>query len=141
DGIQLEWNPLITTDLPSFVYDRVRRPFAGYKDLLGFGAKSGMGTLQRMETPVIYFYSGREQTVDVTVKFPQGSLTEWYPQVAQVHSVTNLLEMSSGRQSLRWNDVRVFPQRENQSMSSLLPIEKSGSHYYAARDTDADFLR
>src|SRR5436189_4097534 len=71
DGIQLEWNPLITTDLPSFVYDRARRPFAGYKGQNPFGAKGVAGTLQRMETPVIYFYSDREQTVNVAVNFPQ----------------------------------------------------------------------
>ena len=33
-----------------------------------------------METPVIYFYSKEPQTVDVRVDFPQGIITEWYPQ-------------------------------------------------------------
>ena len=33
-----------------------------------------------METPVIYFYSDREQTVNVRVRFPHGLITEWYPQ-------------------------------------------------------------
>src|SRR5436305_11579770 len=81
DGIQLEWNPLVTTELPGFVYDgnrakdgaRIPGPASG---------KSVFVTLQRMETPVIYFYSGAEKTVDVSVKFPQGIITEWYPQVA-----------------------------------------------------------
>ncbi len=34
----------------------------------------------RMETPVLYFYSPKELVVDVSVKFPQGSIGEWYPE-------------------------------------------------------------
>ncbi|MES2965176.1 MAG: hypothetical protein V4760_14920 [Bdellovibrionota bacterium] len=34
---------------------------------------------QKMETPVIYFYTDRPQRVDVTVKFPQGVITETFP--------------------------------------------------------------
>src|SRR5947208_6266771 len=71
DGIQLEWNPLVTTELPKFVYD-CGRP-NGNSRAARFADYSGKGafvTLQRMETPVIYFYSGREQDVDVSVKFP-----------------------------------------------------------------------
>src|SRR5436190_715721 len=33
----------------------------------------------RMETPVLYFYGPREQTVNVDVQFPKGLITEWYP--------------------------------------------------------------
>jgi len=84
DGVQLEWNPLVTTELPKFVYDRGRpngNPrLARYADYSG---KGGLVSLQRMETPVIYFYSSRERNVDVTVKFPQGTVTEWFPQLAK----------------------------------------------------------
>ncbi|HVK62152.1 MAG TPA: hypothetical protein VM432_11400 [Bdellovibrionales bacterium] len=34
---------------------------------------------QKMETPVIYFYSDRQQEVEVNVKFPLGVITETYP--------------------------------------------------------------
>lgn len=34
---------------------------------------------QKMETPVIYFYSDAAQRVDVKVKFPEGIITETYP--------------------------------------------------------------
>src|SRR5215207_10116536 len=81
DGIQLEWNPLITTDLPKFVYDR-NRPTANArgKAFRQYVSKSAFVALQRMETPVIYFYADEEVTVDVNVRFPQGMVTEWYPQ-------------------------------------------------------------
>ncbi len=85
DGVQLEWNPLITAELPKFVYD-LNRPSGDPRRQLGSlsGSKSAFRTLQRMETPVIYFYSPRELTVDVTVKFPQGRVTEWFPQARDV---------------------------------------------------------
>src|SRR4029078_10730906 len=66
DGVQLEWNPLVTTELPKFVYDRGRpngNPrLARYSD---YASKGALVALQRMETPVIYFYSAKEQKVDV----------------------------------------------------------------------------
>jgi hypothetical protein len=34
---------------------------------------------QKMETPVIYFYSDKEQVVDINVKFPEGVISETYP--------------------------------------------------------------
>jgi hypothetical protein len=57
DGIQLEWNPLILTDLPEFVYNRNIRQggFAsGYRfvDIAGKGARRASA-----DGPVIYFYS------------------------------------------------------------------------------------
>src|SRR3954451_9511856 len=83
DGVQLEWNPLVTSELPKFVYDRGRP--TGNPALARYGSYAGKGALvalQRMETPVIYFYSARERKVDVSVQFPQGVVTEWFPHVA-----------------------------------------------------------
>src|SRR2546426_8454886 len=72
DGVLLDWRPLESSRLPKFVYDwqnpGLNRRAAGN---LAFG-KIGMLTLQRMETPVIYFYAEEKQAVDVAVKFPQG---------------------------------------------------------------------
>src|SRR5437867_5927077 len=55
DGVQLEWNPAIKNELPKFVYDRARPGDAAQDP--PFLGKSSLATLQRMETPVIYFYS------------------------------------------------------------------------------------
>jgi len=62
DGIQVEWNPLITTELPGFVYNR-SKPSGNPRRAITYASKSIFRTLQRMETPVIYFYSGEERTV------------------------------------------------------------------------------
>lgn len=34
---------------------------------------------QKLETPVIYFYSDRNQKVKVDVDFPEGVISQWYP--------------------------------------------------------------
>src|SRR5262245_61017830 len=80
DGVLLDWRPLETSRLPGFVYDWTK-PGLNRQQAGPFAfTKRAMITLQRMETPVIYFYSDHAQTVDVSVEFPKGLITEWYPQ-------------------------------------------------------------
>jgi hypothetical protein len=141
DGVQLEWNPLNVSELPKFVYDR-NRPHADARpgQLALPPVKLGFTTLQRMETPVIYFYADQEQTVDVAVNFPQGIVTEWYPQIARA-TKAKPEATQPGPKIIRWDQVRILPLKQNEALASALPTEASGSHYYSARETDADFLR
>ena len=121
DGIQLEWNPFVPAELPKFVYGQPHRR-------VGAGVLKGeLIARQRMETPVIYFYSDTPRTVDVTVNFPDGKVTEWYPQVANP---------KNGGKAMQWKDVQVLAHPE-----ITLPRETSGSHYYAARDTTANLVQ
>src|SRR5205809_192536 len=92
DGISLEFRPLTTSDLPDFVLDRGKqanlfnqRFTAGDRSI--YTTKSTVRSLQRMETPVTYFYTDRPRTVDVTVGFPKGLLTEFYPPVRMMFPV------------------------------------------------------
>src|SRR5262249_48947974 len=76
DGILVPWQANIVGDLLKFVYSWMnaglnRQP--PFEMLMG---KGGLTSLQRMETPVIYFYSGKDLTADVTVRFPKGRITE-----------------------------------------------------------------
>jgi hypothetical protein len=137
DGIQLEWNPLVTAELPPFVYNSVRR--VGGR--IVWEGKGAYQTLQRMETPVIYFYSETQQKVDVTVDFPQGIVTEWFPYGRQFAAGTAKTPPRAGRQIIHWENVEIHPLKQSESLAGALPIENSGSHYYAARATDADYLR
>ena len=58
-GQAVEWLPLNSpSDLPSFV-----------EHFRGTGFKVGLGGTMRMETPVLYFYSTHDTTVDVSVSF------------------------------------------------------------------------
>src|SRR5438128_171792 len=169
DGVLLPWHPLETTQLPKFVYDwnkpgLSRRPAGA----LSRDTKSVFVTLQRMETPVIYFYSDHERTVDVTVRFPQGLITEWYPQArdigpsafppnklattldgfVQQAGLSPRITLASmfGKKGvpdsrIAWRQVRLLPATHGSQMAGEPPTGASGNHYFAARETDAAFLQ
>src|SRR5688572_20905613 len=68
DGVQLEWNPFVVEELPKFVYNAMKQ--AGRERGVAlpnaiFLGKDGFRARQRMETPVVYFYSDKPQKVDV----------------------------------------------------------------------------
>lgn len=134
DGASLDWRPLAgPSDLPSFVYD-ISGPPRGLRhgeqvrtckepNHKACGKGCTEGTI-RMETPVLYFYSDRETTVSVKVDFPKGRITEWYPAARNVG------------QGIDWGQVRILPKAE-----APFPTEKGDSHYYPARETDANPIR
>jgi hypothetical protein len=138
DGSPMEWDALgCKDDLPAFVND------FGYR-----GFKWRLQGTVRMETPVLYFYSPREIEAHVSVAFPLGLITEWYPQaeyeVFQTSRATGSLRRLEGNlngidTSLRsvtgaieWSHIKVQPDTE-----PALPTEQGSSRYYAARETDA----
>jgi hypothetical protein len=95
-----------------------------------------------METPVVYFYADQPLTADVDISFPQGSITEWYPQAMQVGPtfasrsnapIDGILKKSG----IVWRNLKITP--DVQSESSL-PQDSSGSHYFAARATAANIV-
>src|SRR5262245_30297808 len=140
NGVQMAWNPLSVSELPGFVYDAGRTNGIAANQLLDqLASKSLFQTLQRMETPVVYFYSERPQKVDVTVKFPQGIITEWYPQIAPWTASKTV--PGGGPSTIRWANVQSLPRARHGQLAGRLPKDPSGSHYYAARETEADFLQ
>jgi hypothetical protein len=119
DGKAVLWQPLDgSSDLPDFVYGPERLQ-EGLRQAYGQG--KGQSALIRMETPVIYFYTDVERVVNVSVSFPNGQLTEWYPRV--LHYTGHGLD---------WGPVRLLPGR-----GGPLPHDRSRSHYYPARDVPA----
>jgi hypothetical protein len=109
DGSAIEWDTLgCRSDLPEFVHDYSRV------------YKSGLRGTVRMETPVMYFYSPSELDAQVKVEFPQGQITEWYPQA----------NIRSG--AIEWRNIKIQP-----NTSPALPRENGPSRYYAARATDS----
>jgi hypothetical protein len=136
NGAAIDWDTLACTDdLPGFVHSE------GYR-----GWKARLQGTVRMETPVIYFYSSRETTVDVKVNFPNGVMTEWYPQAKntvfsrQKESLVKLPSNKSGidvslhnaADMIEWKNVRVRP-----GLGVDFAKEAGLSRYYAARDTDS----
>jgi hypothetical protein len=112
--------------LPRFV-ERIR-----------FNIKRSLSGRIRMETPVLYFYTPRDMTVNVTVRFRQGVVTEWFPHAvvtpASVDSST--LGRPGFSSSIAWRNVKVSP-----GGNAEFPVDASGSRYYAARQTDASPLQ
>jgi len=138
DGSAIEWDALgCQDDLPGFVNAGMYR---GFKWRL-------RGTV-RMETPVLYFYSPREVEAHVTVAFPQGLVTEWYPQAeyqvyqarrnngplrrleANLNGLDTSLRTVTG--AIEWRSIKIQP-----NTAPVLPLEKRPSRYYAARDVEA----
>jgi hypothetical protein len=110
DGSAVVWDALGgKDDLPNFVSS------SGFRC-----AKRIISDTVRMETPVMYFYSPRELAAHVKVAFPDGLITEWYPQAQHLAG------------AIVWPSVKVEPYT-----SPALPIEAAPSRYYAARGTDS----
>ncbi len=129
-GQAVEWLPLNSpTDLPGFV-----------EHFRGTGFKVGLGGTIRMETPVLYFYSTHDATVDVNVSFFHGLITEWYPHATHIEPSSSLenvalfQQQSSG--SISWKSVTVQP-----SANLAFRDEPQPGHYYAARNTNSSPLR
>jgi hypothetical protein len=123
DGRSVEWAPLFgTSDLPCFV-----------NRLIPAVTKSSLSGLVRMETPVLYFYSEHPTALSVDVKFPQGWMTEWYPQASKVSpkSPDSFNETARNGQ-LHWDSVLATP-----GENPAFPTTKGPSRYYAARATDS----
>jgi len=124
DGTAVEWAPLLGPgDLPCFVgRDRQIR-------------KVALRGLVRMETPVLYFYAKQPATLSIHVDFPQGLITEWYPNPLPAAAPQRQTGPDSAG-SIEWKQVQVIPGKD-----PSYPLTKGASHYYAARKTDASPLR
>jgi hypothetical protein len=77
-----------------------------------------------METPVLYFYADRTRDVKVRVDFPEGRITEWYPEAKGVDDYVD------------WGTVSIRP-----GTKPALPNDGTDSHYYPAREVDAAPIR
>jgi hypothetical protein len=126
DGQAMDWLPLTaSTDLPSFVEHFREVHFKG-----------GLRGTIRMETPVLYFYSPRENTVSVNVSFAKGLITEWYPHADSANPALNSRDYSLYNKkspgAIAWDSVLIDPQG-----SSDFPTDNSENHYYAARQTSS----
>jgi hypothetical protein len=151
DGTVLPWKPLLTSQLPSFVHDWQKPGLSRHSLLVNSDGTFGKGrisALQRMETPVIYFYNDHPFTADVSVRFPKGDITEWFPHASEVGpSIATTYSSNDAKQAMmqdsliHWSNIHVLPININTTAALPLPTDKSGSHYFSARDTDSATLR
>jgi hypothetical protein len=155
DGVFLDFRPLDAkdNDLPSYVFDRGSFAKNPARPL----SKSRLLGRVRMETPVIYFYTDRIRSVDVSVEFADGLLTEFYPPVRELRPAIdeeNIFGRGEdlGKSSLNWGTIDLIPTSQlvpnledanvrevvaTNIVHGLVPHAANEQHYAAARDTDA----
>jgi hypothetical protein len=75
DGLLLPGLHHEEEDLPGFVADRVA------------AGRETPGTVQKMETPVTYFYAPAPMRASASVRFPSGYFTQWFPWVQRFSPV------------------------------------------------------
>ena len=89
---------------------------------------------QKMETPVIYFYTDARRTVSVNVRFPEGVVTETYPApIATSPDRGNIREAKNGNTTFR---VDVLPE-----VTGNLPFVASDNIYGHARNVASNVIR
>ena len=133
-GTTLDWRPLSgASDLPSFVYKLTDEDgFRGTYDAKPVGKDSKLVKV-RMETPVIYFYTKNEMEIEASVGFPEGEITEWYPQASVVNRYAGRNQSAKFSSNLiNWGTIRLLPNEQPNYLR-----EAADSHYYPARETDA----
>jgi hypothetical protein len=86
----------------------------------------------------LYFYAPRSRAVSVHVGFPQGWITEWYPQATRVKPEASGRQWIAklGQGEIDWELIQLSP---NQDLE--FPSSEGPSRYYAARNTDSVSLR
>jgi len=139
-GAPVPWTSLAApSDLPCFVY---RLGNQCIKCVLPSrpptAVTTSTSTTVRMETPVLYFYAPQKMRLSVRVDFPQGWITEWYPQTSRVRPEvtvgTELPPLGDGH--IEWNQIMLDP-----GIQPAFPAGRGASPYYAARATDSTPIR
>lgn len=90
--------------------------------------------LQRMETPVIYFYTGTPQTLRVEARILSGRMTEFYPPVTATQRLPR-----EQQDRVVWEAVQVAPTNPGERLT-MLRGDKPESHYYRARETESSVI-
>jgi hypothetical protein len=130
DGALMDWLPVKTSKLPEFVYNWGNPGFTKQPAMSPGGGKFTLMALQRLETPVVYFYSDTPRRVDLNVALPKGSITEWFPRAdfADCGGRTGLIQ---------WSNLLVMPA----GAGAVLSHPANADHYFTARETDSDIVK
>jgi hypothetical protein len=124
DGVTLDGMYHEEHALPGFVHARS-------KDQLRLRA-----ALVKGETPVIYFYTDKAQSVDVKVGFPGGVWTQWYPQANSL-GPGQASKLHNGQ--IGWS-VDLQPAK-SALPAPTLPKAEADALWNHAREVDAAYVR
>lgn len=101
--------------LPSWVYRRHFTPYDYYFETLP------EEPLEQLETPVLYFHSDHLEAVKVEVSFPEGLVSEWYPDASGFLPPMNGITQLAGG-AMTW-DVTLDPAINPSSFLAVSPEE------------------
>jgi hypothetical protein len=93
---------------------------------------------QKMETPVIYFYSDQVRTVDVNVKFPLGVITETFPAPVKTSPSQTTERLTNGDTTFR---VEVQLEKDLLSSRHRARHVPPGNIYGHARNVESNIVR
>ncbi len=88
---------------------------------------------QKMETPVIYFYTDRAQPVTVDVRFPQGAVTETFPGPVSTRPTPEDLDLANGQ--------TIFKVDVLATKNADVPPVDSANIYSHARNVNSNIVR
>ena len=141
DGVQHE-----EEGLPQFCHDRRQR--GGFE-----------GWLQKMETPVTYFYAPAALRAKVAVEFPAGVFTHWFPRVARtLPPLPPLDQKDAGGQKivgpwqpertpplqnglLDWSEIEILAPGDQKGERCVFPADLKQFTWGYARQVDANAVR
>lgn len=93
----------------------------------------------KMETPVIYFYSAKEKNATVQVDFPQGIVSQWYPQNTSGNKMQNNWDFAKPyKGGMKWK-VRVLPPNSTKKLTP--PQDQETKVWTAPRAVDANRIQ
>jgi hypothetical protein len=90
------------------------------------------GVTQKMETPVVYFYSDKAQHIEMNVRFPQGVITETYPGPVRTFP-SKLTTIAGGDTTFSLNVASPKAKRE-------LPVVDEANIYSHARNVNSNLV-
>ena len=117
--------------LPEFVHGRdVTNPYGK-----GMERRLAEPVTQKLETPVIYFYAAEPKHVRVEIDFPEGVISQWYPDAADFKpAIDQLANLRDG--SMTW-DVELDPTLGDTDFPAVAPDDV----WAPSRDVAATGLR
>ncbi|MEO5928640.1 MAG: T9SS type A sorting domain-containing protein [Candidatus Kapaibacterium sp.] len=139
DGVMLPGLYLEEESLPAFVhcYDGFS-PDATVRNKGLY--RPGIGVTVKMETPVIYFYSGTSLNADVRVDFPNGAISQWYPERTSGTEEAGLEPIDFTKQYNGFIDWRVTLLAPD-SGDYTAPAEQETPTWTSPRATDANLVK
>jgi|GEM_PF-1051015 len=97
---------------------------------------------QVIRKPILYFYTQKPQKINVTVRFPEGLLTQWYPDVSFYSPMRDGRVRPEGQQqrngALAWQQLELNPNTDTKKFAN---VDKNHPWWHIARDTDATPVR